>query len=63
MYEMVVYEKVYAVRLVPGDVIAIPPTGSLMACDAVLISGTCIVSESLLTGTIISVVRHFLKIF
>jgi len=53
IYEMLVFEKVYATRLVPGDIIAIPPTGCLMPCDAVLISGTCIVSESLLTGMII----------
>ena len=36
----------------PGDVIAIPPTGCFMPCDAVLISGTCIVNESVLTGKI-----------
>lgn len=37
-------------KLVPGDVIIIPPNGFLMLCDAVLISGTCIVNESMLTG-------------
>ena len=62
-YEIAVYEKVHAVRLVPGDVIAIPPTGCLMPCDAVLISGTCIVSESLLTGTIISTVNFLSTYF
>lgn len=45
-----VYENIYAIRLVPGDVIVIPPTGFLMPCDAVLSSGTCIVNESVLTG-------------
>ena len=37
-------------QLVPGDVIIIPPQGCTMTCDAVLINGTCIVNESMLTG-------------
>ena len=37
-------------ELVPGDVLVIPPKGSLAHCDAVLISGNCIVNESMLTG-------------
>lgn len=45
-----VYESIFAVRLVPGDVIVIPPSGCLVPCDAVLIAGTCIVNESALTG-------------
>lgn len=45
-----VYENIYAIRLVPGDVIVIPPTGFLIPCDAVLVAGTCIVNESVLTG-------------
>lgn len=36
-----VYENIYAIRLVPGDVIVIPPTGLMMPCDAVLVAGTC----------------------
>ena len=36
--------------LVPGDVIAIPTNGMIMPCDAVLVQGTCIVNESMLTG-------------
>ena len=36
--------------LVPGDLIAIPPNGCIMTCDAVLTAGTCIVNESMLTG-------------
>ena len=37
--------------LVPGDVLVIPPNGAMIHCDAVLISGNCIVNESMLTGT------------
>lgn len=36
--------------LVPGDVIEIPSTGCTMQCDAVLLSGNCILDESMLTG-------------
>lgn len=41
---------VKAQYLVPGDVIIIPPGGCNIACDALLLSGNCIVDESLLTG-------------
>lgn len=36
--------------LVPGDVIEIPTDGCIMQCDAVLLSGNCILDESMLTG-------------
>lgn len=44
------YEELPTKQLVPGDVIIIPPHGCDMHCDAVLLSGTCIVNESMLTG-------------
>ncbi|VDM39206.1 unnamed protein product [Toxocara canis] len=37
-------------QLVPGDVILIPSHGCTMQCDAVLMNGTVIVNESMLTG-------------
>lgn len=36
--------------LVPGDVLEIPSSGCTMTCDAVLLSGNCILDESMLTG-------------
>ena len=36
--------------LVPGDILEVPRHGCVMQCDAVLISGNCIVNESMLTG-------------
>lgn len=45
-------EDISASSLVPGDVIVVPPHGCIMACDAVLLSGNCIVNESMLTGKI-----------
>lgn len=43
------------VLLVPGDVIVLPSNGMTMPCDAVLLSGHCIVNESMLTGKIMLV--------
>ena len=43
-------EEALSTDLVPGDVVVIPSNGTIMPCDAVLISGTCIVNESMLTG-------------
>ncbi|KAL4608143.1 putative cation-transporting ATPase 13A3 [Arapaima gigas] len=43
-------QDVMSTDLVPGDVMIIPTNGTIMPCDAVLISGTCIVNESMLTG-------------
>lgn len=42
-----------ASRLVPGDVLVLPPNGCIMPCDAMLLTGTCIVNESMLTGAYI----------
>uniref|UniRef100_A0A3Q4GEA2 ATPase 13A3 n=1 Tax=Neolamprologus brichardi TaxID=32507 RepID=A0A3Q4GEA2_NEOBR len=44
-------------ELVPGDVIAIPANGMIMPCDAVLVRGTCIVNESMLTGESVPVTK------
>lgn len=43
-------------ELVPGDLIEIPKEGEL-PCDIVLISGTCTVDESMLTGESLPVVK------
>ncbi|KAL5014330.1 hypothetical protein ScPMuIL_008600 [Solemya velum] len=44
-------------HLVPGDVLVVPPHGCIMTCDAVLITGTCIVNESMLTGESVPVTK------
>lgn len=43
--------------LVPGDIIVIPLDGGIMACDAILLSGSCIVNESMLTGESVPVTK------
>ncbi|XP_077998030.1 polyamine-transporting ATPase 13A3-like [Glandiceps talaboti] len=44
-------------ELVPGDVLVIPPNGCPMTCDAVLLTGNCIVNESMLTGESVPVTK------
>lgn len=43
--------------LVPGDVIEIPANGCVMQCDIVLLSGNCIMDESMLTGECVPVTK------
>ncbi|XP_075058359.1 polyamine-transporting ATPase 13A3 isoform X2 [Mixophyes fleayi] len=50
-------EEIMSTDLVPGDIMLIPPNGTIMPCDAVLISGTCIVNESMLTGESVPVTK------
>ncbi|GFO45210.1 cation-transporting ATPase, partial [Plakobranchus ocellatus] len=52
-----VYEEISSEDLVPGDVIEIPRRGCDMMCDAVLITGNCIVNESMLTGESVPVTK------
>jgi cation-transporting P-type ATPase 13A2 len=46
-----------SVDLVPGDIIETPENCS-MPCDIALLSGTCIVNESMLTGESIPVIKN-----
>ncbi|XP_023653854.1 polyamine-transporting ATPase 13A3-like isoform X2 [Paramormyrops kingsleyae] len=50
-------EEMMSTDLVPGDVMIIPNNGAIMPCDAVLVSGTCIVNESMLTGESVPVTK------
>ncbi|KAM7379060.1 hypothetical protein PAMP_004634 [Pampus punctatissimus] len=50
-------KKAMSTELVPGDVIVIPGNGMIMPCDAVVIRGTCIVNESMLTGESVPVTK------
>ncbi|XP_067207720.1 polyamine-transporting ATPase 13A3 isoform X2 [Linepithema humile] len=44
-------------RLVPGDLLVIPSHGCVMPCDAVLLTGNCILNESMLTGESVPVTK------
>lgn len=43
--------------LVPGDILEIPSSGCTMQCDAVLLSGNCILDESMLTGESVPITK------
>lgn len=46
-------EAVSTNLLVPGDIIEIPSHGCIMHCDAVLLTGNCILNEAMLTGRLL----------
>jgi cation-transporting P-type ATPase 13A2 len=50
-------KEINSCELVPGDIIEIPENCS-MPCDLALLSGTCIVNESMLTGESIPVIKN-----
>lgn len=50
-------EEIESVDLVPGDLIQIPDN-TVMPCDLVLLYGSCIVNEGMLTGESIPVIKN-----
>ncbi|VDO49697.1 unnamed protein product [Haemonchus placei] len=42
---------------IPGDIFLVPPHGGIMQCDAVLMNGTAIVNESMLTGESVPITK------
>lgn len=52
LFLCLVKQEVLNHQLVPGDVLEIPSGGCVMLCDAVLLTGNCIVNEAMLTGKV-----------
>jgi cation-transporting ATPase 13A3/4/5 len=50
------YTTVDSSKLVPGDVFKVPER-TILPCDAILVSGTAIMNESMLTGESIPVIK------
>lgn len=51
------YHDISSEDIVPGDILEIPRRGCIMQCDAVLMSGNCIVNESMLTGESVPITK------
>ncbi|KAJ1086907.1 hypothetical protein NDU88_000102 [Pleurodeles waltl] len=51
------YKEVESRELVPGDVIALTGNKLYLPCDAVLIKGSCVVDEGMLTGESVPVTK------
>lgn len=49
--------EIDSTELVPGDIIEIPEMLSI-PCDVALLTGSCIVNESMLTGESIPVIKN-----
>lgn len=45
-----IFEIISSNELVPGDIIELPNHHGTVVCDAVLLTGQCIINESMLTG-------------
>lgn len=50
-------EMISTELLVPGDIMEIPSHGCIMHCDAILLTGNCILNESMLTGESVPVTK------
>ena len=48
--------------MVPGDIIKLPKHRATLVCDAVLLTGQCILNESMLTGKYVSFKNYILYI-
>ena len=48
--EIIEIQEINSTELVPGDIYEIPEDGLSMPCDTILINGSAIVNESMLTG-------------
>ncbi|XP_071898310.1 probable cation-transporting ATPase 13A4 isoform X3 [Anas platyrhynchos] len=51
------FQELESHHLVPGDLLVLKEGKALLPCDAILISGQCIVNESMLTGESIPVTK------
>ncbi|XP_011496793.1 PREDICTED: probable cation-transporting ATPase 13A3 [Ceratosolen solmsi marchali] len=51
------YESISSDELVPGDIIELPKHRAIVTCDAILLAGTCIVNESILTGESVPITK------
>ena len=54
----IISKKINSTELVPGDLYEIPEDGKSLPCDTILINGSVIVNESLITGDTSPIVKN-----
>ena len=54
------FERVNSEELVPGDVVQVPEPEQEVPCDLVLLTGSCVLKESMLTGESVPVLKEAL---
>ncbi|XP_025994168.1 probable cation-transporting ATPase 13A3 [Solenopsis invicta] len=57
-----IFENISSKELVPGDLIELPNHQAILMCDAVLLTGQCILNESMLTGESVPVTKTSLPL-
>ena len=56
-----VYKNISSIDLVPGDVFEIPNEGYALPCDCILLEGTVIVNEAMLTGESTPIIKNHIQ--
>ncbi|RLU15384.1 hypothetical protein DMN91_012378, partial [Ooceraea biroi] len=57
-----VFENICSKELVPGDIMELPKHQTVLVCDAVLLTGQCVLNESMLTGESVPVTKTSLPL-
>ena len=60
-YETII-ENIKSNNLVPGDIFELPDDGNVLPCDCLLLSGSVIINESMLTGESTPIIKSHLPI-
>ena len=62
LYESNCIKPIKSVELVPGDIFELPPDGKAIPCDCILLSGSVIVNEAMLTGESTPIIKTHLPL-
>ena len=55
-------QEINSISLVPGDVFELPPDGTAIPCDCILLTGSVIVNEAMLTGESTPIIKAHLPL-
>ena len=62
LYEKNSKKTIKSIELVPGDIFELPPDGMAIPCDCILLSGSVIVNEAMLTGESTPIIKAHLPL-